>query len=265
MAWPGKKKMQSWPLPQTPWIRDSGGRIQQSVITNLSPCHTHPPRCWRTTKCEHQWFIFKPQLSCDLGLWPWKETLLNAGSPLCFLSLFSFSVLYLETERQDFWWHCCPTGQWYASLYFLQMPHIHKWYSWLSVGLRFRVLILWTGLPCKLVKRGAGPQNWGPLASECKTLQDLLCWAMGLHYNSKTTGKTSTCHSVMFVNVYNYTLYFLYFTELLWGPNEKWSWKYFENCRALHKCWFLLLSNTLEKFFCSSFSILCNSSLSREN
>ena len=107
-----KKTIQSWPLPQTPWIRDS--RIKQSVITSLSPCHMNPLCCCCTMKCEHQLFTFKPHFSYNLGLRPWKVTLLSTASPLHFLSLSSFSVLYLETERQDFW---CPTGQRYASLH----------------------------------------------------------------------------------------------------------------------------------------------------
>ena len=111
--------------------------------------------------------IFKPHFSYNLGLRPWKVTLLSIASPLHFLSLSSFSVLFLETEREDLW---CPTGQWYASLRFLQMPHVHYWCSWLSLDSRFLVLILWTGLPSKLVKWEAAPHK-SPQDSECKTLQ----------------------------------------------------------------------------------------------
>lgn len=171
-----ERKIQSWPLPQTPWIRDS--RIKQSVITSLSPCCMNPLCCCCTMKCEHQLFIFKPHFSYNLGLRPWKVTLLSIASPLHFLSLSSFSVLYLETEREDLW---CPTGQRYASLRFLQMPHVHYWCSWLSLDSRFLVLILWTGLPSKLVKWEVAPRK-SPQDSECKTLQGLLCSAMGLHY-----------------------------------------------------------------------------------
>lgn len=104
----------------------------------------------------------------------------------------------------------------------------------------------------------------GPLDGEYKTRQDLLCSTVGLLSNSRTTGKTRTCHSVVFIKAYNYTPYSLHSSELLRGSNETLVMRYFENWRALHECWVLLLPNTLEKFFCSSFSILCNSRLSSE-
>lgn len=47
------------------------------------------------------------------------------------------------------------------------------------------------------------------------------------------------------------------------GQMRKRSRKCFEKCRALHKCWVLLFSNALEKFSCSSSSILYNSHLRR--
>lgn len=122
-------------------------------------------------------------IQTSFQLQPWFTALESNLTEHCLptsfsLSLSSFPVLYLETEREDLW---CPTGQRYASLRFLQMPHVHYWCSWLSLDSRFLVLILWTGLPSKLVKWEVAPRK-SPQDSECKTLQGLLCSAMGLHY-----------------------------------------------------------------------------------
>ena len=145
-----------------------------------------------------------------------------------------------------------------------QMPHVHCWCSWLSLDLRFLVLILWTGLPTKLVKREAAPHK-SPQDWECKTLQHLLCSAMGLHYIPELPERLPL--AILLCLLMCIIIHYISSASQNYceGQMRKWSWKSFENCRALHKCWFLLLPNTLENFFCFSFSILCNSSLHREN
>lgn len=165
-------------------------------------------------------------IQISFQLQPWFTALESNLTEHCFPTSFplsSFSVLYLETERQDFW---CPTGQRYASLHFLQMPHVHYWCSWLSLDLRFLVLILWTGLPGKLVKREAAPHK-SPQDSECKTLQRLLCSAMGLHYIPELPER----HPLAILLCLLMCIIIHYISSALQnyceGQMRKWSWKSF--------------------------------------
>lgn len=113
-------------------------------------------------------------------------------------------------------------------------------------------------LPSKPVKRGAGTQNVKHVRIPCAQQ-----WVSTIIPEPRE--KLPLAIPLCLWNVCNYTLYSLHFTELLWGQRRKWFWRHIENYRALYKWQFLSLSNTLEKCFCPSFSICCNSSLSREN
>ena len=91
--------------------------------------------------------------------------------------------------------------------------------------------------------------------------RDPLFSAVGLHSHSRTTAKASTCHSALFINVYNYAPSSLHVTELPRGSNEKMVMEVLGRPSVEHYpnaglCCYLLLSRSVSAPLCPSFVIL---------